>query len=1465
MAEQTIRYRVELDDADLAQQLESIRSKLNSQVSSLAPAVPSSAAFDASQIYSAPLNFTPPALPAEGSYPVIAAPTPSFQAFDNANTGFASIKQDYQSATTGFQQFKGDVNSTFEFLGGAGQNFNSGFQMMKNDLNLSPVTTPDPGFMQSAAGAFGIGYDPRMPMYKSDYQSYYGNNVAETLKDVVSTTAEIGTGFALPALGVAAGMSAGAAAGLIAAPLAILGGIGAIQAYQEKSLEESGMAFQELMLPTIKNATVNQGISVASSVEAFSDSDYAKTMDIAMVDIKDAIGAFASSGGYTNTVNVEQFRQKTQEMLENFRGVMHALGMAQEEAAAMMGELEAKKIATPSTMGSFVAGLQVRSEAVGLAPTDLLATGFQATELLKSFGYSPAAAFDFGIDATIEAQRLANSADPYYKNAIYTMGGVQNAAQSLMQNTTAYDNTSLGSADLGANYATGDTPTDVQDVMDTNAALFTDPNQYFKFSYNKRKVAEKIDFTAKSQNMLSKTLDVMKKAGLDTSDKEVVTAFMSSFMKGQGVDMSIDEASLIIGSAMNVEDPDETLKKVRGREMFNLMKETDPKFWDVVGTKVGNAVGGVWDFTKEFFRPVGDPIAEVAIAGYKAADSFGDWFVNDLIEDGLVSSVTGKKFFHHEDYKDVTKEQLQNIGNYKLFKELGFIKTTGNEYKYSGKDLDGIYSNIRHLGEIDSKSSDKKSSRIDALTKFSNSDIDDVLRFIPKLFGEEKITQRSKLYEKYDENQRKGLAEDMGAVIDYIDDVMYETREDGSKFRTTDFKYAKENLIFSKYLNDRGVMKNIKEKPDKNSSYNADMFTKELGDFNYDYNMQDSAENLYNAVSSRVFKKTFKSLTEDEQANLTRYVNSESGRKVIKWDEKFVNYEAYGLPEEGSKNKDFFDNFDKIDTSSNKAYLQAKQDETFSGDFAKLTKEYTEAYKGRANAQQQVEYSIGKVYNDLITNPTDTKVLQVSGTGAAGAGGGVTYSVEQKRKVDSKIGHIDKAQAETLDAWQTSSYLDVTISEVDNEKLLDMDFKSIYGKLEKEKDPLNRLKIISDAVENSGITIPKDYKGNKQAYLLNVARNSKNSYIKKEVNESGKKVDGNFEAIEKDENIDIENSEFVQSATSGISKAYDTLKMKEWDGTGSYYNFNPLTKILNNQIRQEFKITSNPNADVTSRVMDSDEVDEQSGVTGMGDNLKNIGKIVNKIGSLASNGITLEEMMTMGQEVKKLEKEGVAGKRVTDTINKELKFEGLDGKSYNLSNAVDITRAAEITKEWGVDLNKLEGNKGVFMQQLAMEIGVAQKEGKDFTIHDVGLGKAENQKLINAADQEFSQYGGVAKALVSEDKAVQTKAREYMADKREQVLKSQTFMSQFWDTEGDENKRELVRKGIKAENEKESKEGKAAKKSDDEIAKEAEAYVEAMKQSASEEAATKFNTGEWQKVPGILEAVKTSLAKIAEK
>ena len=197
---------------------------------------------------------------------------------------------------------------------------------------------------------------------------------------------------------------------------------------------------------------------------------------------------------------------------------------------------------------------------------DLISNGLQATEMLKTAGFSPENAFNFGVDAYIEAQRLANSTDPYYKNAIYSVGGVGGAYQSLIKNLLAFDRTGIGDLNTSVNYGTNSTDSgssnSPQENTDIAAQIFTDPNQYYKYDYNKARVMQSVDFTQKSQNLLGTTMEIMKSFGLNYKDPEIVSSFMSKYLATEGINMSPQEASLIIGAATNVGNPIDMLDRI---------------------------------------------------------------------------------------------------------------------------------------------------------------------------------------------------------------------------------------------------------------------------------------------------------------------------------------------------------------------------------------------------------------------------------------------------------------------------------------------------------------------------------------------------------------------------------------------------------------------------------------------------------------------------------------------------------------------------------------------------------------------------------------------------------------------------------------------------------------------------------------------------------------------------------------
>jgi len=909
MAEQTVRYRVELDDADLAQQLESIRTRLAEGVASYPGSllqqqqIPT---FDQSQIYTAPLSYTPVSMPEQGNFPTVPVPRELFNTFPNSTLG-------YQMASDDFENFRKNLSAGFDKFSNSSSNFfnnvvtgstipfdtveNFGVKSSKYGVSLLDATVASTGF----------GYNPRMPIFESDYESFYDKEFSSNAKGMLASGFENAVTFGAPlALEAATAYTFGSTAA------AVVGGVGTLAALpvavgligaekQMEAVESTTENLFNITKFTPVNITKNQAENIATDLYKYTTSDEANLKDLNIEDLNTVIAQFGAAGGYSKTVDVASFTQKTSQLIQNFREFMHALNMAQEDAAALMGELEAKGISSAANAPIFAAQMQVQAGQAGMPTNDLIAYGLQMGDMLKSEGFNPMQGFDFAIDARTEMNRLLNSNNPYYKNAIYQAGGVDAATNNLMKYLGSSSNTSdvlyryqdYGNTDGGKkdpeNVVVADGTEDYFKILDDGAAMFsTDPLSVLKMLSTQKQVSATIGIKQRAQRNVSMAINALESFGYkrDELDPETIVGAM---MSQAGGNLDAATAWQTYGLATSFTDYKGLSEQVNQILNNNQVDELNYSTWDVVE----NAFIG----EKSLLGKTNNFLKDMGIDFKKMMKSGAAYFVNGY--EDIVDSAIGRKRIHYEDVKDIDPSNFvfENFMG-RLLKDNKVANpytgdVFGNATLITETNLDAIYSKDFRL-----ENNQDNFEKINNAFNFKT--IDPLLR---RIGIENFISNDGKTFDTSTFNE----------YTQYANRVM--TERDGS-IRVADSNTVLQNMGFSAYLQGEGLgrIENYKElATDKSYITFRDEFLKDLNDKSYapmNFTNGINAENYYDNLSIRRYGKSFSSLNDEEQQNIHVFaLDTNGGRKYIKDSGIVQDYEMEMMLPFTPKNDKSLDKF----------------------------------------------------------------------------------------------------------------------------------------------------------------------------------------------------------------------------------------------------------------------------------------------------------------------------------------------------------------------------------------------------------------------------------------------------------------------------------------------------------------------------------------------------------------------------
>ena len=432
MAEETLRYRVEIDQADLATQLSTIKNQIDTALGSMA--------FN-------DIGQAPPMDPIVG--------------------GIANFAETAMAASSNFQQSIYDARNIFTNSFESGR---LGFQKFREDMYTAGLVSPPayahaapslqvaqwggviPGLEEAGAvksfmaGQFGYGYDRNMPVARGTYMREMEQRFKDQIGDKVSGAA----GWAALGMAFIPGMQA---AGVTLGMGTLAAEIPGLLDLESTAAENFGSFIQQASWRNAGGAyTKNEAVSAATSIRRLAENPNIRATVGDATDVENVVAEFASMGGFLDTTNVEQFKQRAKETVENFRKVQYAIQGSTEDALQVMADVmqtgmagsaagAANLIQTASSVGG----------SIGYTSQEMLQYARGGAEMVRGTAVSMERG---ATDAMYTLARVRSGGfDP---TLINMMGGSEQASHFLQSTAYNFANTPTGrlmnAAEVGGLY-----------------------------------------------------------------------------------------------------------------------------------------------------------------------------------------------------------------------------------------------------------------------------------------------------------------------------------------------------------------------------------------------------------------------------------------------------------------------------------------------------------------------------------------------------------------------------------------------------------------------------------------------------------------------------------------------------------------------------------------------------------------------------------------------------------------------------------------------------------------------------------------------------------------------------------------------------------------------------------------------------------------------------------------------------
>ena len=167
-------------------------------------------------------------------------------------------------------------------------------------------------------------------------------------------------------------------------------------------------------------------------------------------EIEGVIAEFATSGGFLDTTNVEEFKRRAKETIENFKVVQHALKTTTQDAVQVMGELIQGNLATGSADAANLIGRAVSvGERTGFSGKEVLQVAAQGAEMVRGTGINLRQGAESAMDM-LDIVRGGMRDTVFSKELIAQGGGSMQTALSMQQTAYGMAATPLGRLSIAA-------------------------------------------------------------------------------------------------------------------------------------------------------------------------------------------------------------------------------------------------------------------------------------------------------------------------------------------------------------------------------------------------------------------------------------------------------------------------------------------------------------------------------------------------------------------------------------------------------------------------------------------------------------------------------------------------------------------------------------------------------------------------------------------------------------------------------------------------------------------------------------------------------------------------------------------------------------------------------------------------------------------------------------------------------
>jgi len=518
VATEALEYKISFDTSEVAQKLSEVKNAMD-------------VAFGAQAFNTAGAD----------AYP--------FQGMFNGATSMASSAM--TSAQQGVQMAQGTFSDMRNVFNTAAETSRLGYSKFMRDMEMTGLMSgsmrgaPEPmtygqqvrqisqgSFWDDVTGGLGMGYSPTMPMSKKEYTR---RHKAERLDDFM----EPSWGEAI-GVGVAAAFAGGPVGwGMVGIGAAALGTKAALYPFtselrHQRALENyvGGTSWRFLSGEFGREDKEDIG----KFLRELPDQPNIGARDYGRSEVDEIVSTFTEAGGFDYVRNAREYKEKTKQIFEGHRELMHTLHIASKEAATLMGQLS-RDLGIESFSG-FSAETGVLADRAGLTRTEAASFIMKSAEMVRGTGYEMKG-FALGAGRLLEDVRDMARTGLLSQEDIRQFGGEQNIALSMARSAMNFAGSPTGfvsqaalmSAQLGGGGLEEMASMGIQGQLSAAAGLLSSPMAYARFFGRQQ---ELVDEMGPEFIMQQKTMRAIEEAQMTFGQKAFTSRDLYGALKATG-------------------------------------------------------------------------------------------------------------------------------------------------------------------------------------------------------------------------------------------------------------------------------------------------------------------------------------------------------------------------------------------------------------------------------------------------------------------------------------------------------------------------------------------------------------------------------------------------------------------------------------------------------------------------------------------------------------------------------------------------------------------------------------------------------------------------------------------------------------------------------------------------------------------------------------------------------------------